>query len=175
MHMSGEHFGSISRLKLWCPASLQTFDTLWVPLQMSQMSMCFVFLAVQCYSSPWPHEHSRACVAHLSSRTRFRFLLDNNRLSRPQTCPLPAGVEPRGQRASLPVRQQQLPWVVFIKMGLVASRIAESISELCCAPASRVAVLEERVSDLEASQRYSQSPGLSVCCVGHDKLSKAYR
>ena len=50
-------------------------------------------------------------------------------------------------------------------MGSVVSTVSDAVSDLCCAPVSRVAVLEERVSDLEAMQRHSQSLGLSVCCA----------
>ena len=60
-------------------------------------------------------------------------------------------------------------------MGSLVSRLSEAISDVVCAPVSRVAVLEERVSDLEAMQRHSQSLGLSVCCAGHDKRSKGVR
>ena len=50
-------------------------------------------------------------------------------------------------------------------MGTLVSKLSDAVSELCCAPVSRVVVLEERVSDLEAIQRHSQSLGLSVCCA----------
>ena len=49
-------------------------------------------------------------------------------------------------------------------MGAVVSTLSETLSELC--GGRRWSVLEERVSELEASQRYSQSLGLSVCCSG---------
>ena len=70
--MSGEHLDEMSSVRVWCPASLQTFDTLFVPQQMSQMRMCFLCRVVQCCSFPWPHGHSRVCEAHWSSRTRLR-------------------------------------------------------------------------------------------------------
>ena len=54
-------------------------------------------------------------------------------------------------------------------MGAVVSTLSETLSELC--GGRRWSVLEERVSELEASQRYSQSLGLSVCCgAGGNRL-----
>ena len=42
VHISGIHFGSMSDVSASCPCSLQTFDTLFVPQQMSQIRMCFL-------------------------------------------------------------------------------------------------------------------------------------
>ena len=53
------------------------------------------------------------------------------------------------------------------------STLSDTLSDLCCA--RRVSVLEERVSDLEATQRHSQSLGLSACCAGHGTRSKGLR
>ena len=64
VHMSGEHLGSMSNVKVSCPASFQTFDTLFVPQQMSQMSIGFLLLEVQCCNSLWPHGRFRVCEAH---------------------------------------------------------------------------------------------------------------
>ena len=52
-------------------------------------------------------------------------------------------------------------------MGAVVTTLAETFSDLCCA--RRVSVLEERVNDLEASQRHSQALGL--CCAGPARTS----
>ena len=49
------------------------------------------------------------------------------------------------------------------------SAVSETLCDMCCA--RRVGVLEERVSDLEATQDHSQSLGLSACCVGSGKRS----
>ena len=54
-------------------------------------------------------------------------------------------------------------------MGTLISKVSDTVSDLCCAPMSRVAVLEERVSDLEAIQRHSVSLGL--CCAGPARTS----
>ena len=64
------------------------------------------------------------------------------------------------------------PIKLFYKMGAVVSTMSEAWNDLC--GGRRWSVLEERVSDLEASQRYSQSLGLSVCCAS-DKRSKGAR
>jgi hypothetical protein len=53
------------------------------------------------------------------------------------------------------------------------SAVSEALGDVCCA--RRVSVLEERVSDLEATQRHSQSLGLSACCAGHGTRSKGLR
>ena len=103
-----EHFESKSSVRVWCPASLQTFDTLLVPQQMSQMSIRFILLELQCCSSLWPHDHSRAYEA-LSSMSLPPRPLRSTRSYRPQSCPLPVVTRLRGQRASVPERQQQLP------------------------------------------------------------------
>ena len=52
-------------------------------------------------------------------------------------------------------------------MGAVVTICAEAWNDLC--HARRVSVLEERVSDLEASQRRSEALGL--CCVGPSRTS----
>ena len=162
VQMSGEHLGSMSSVKVWCPASLQTFDTLFVPQQMSQMSMGFLLLELQCCSSLWPHDHSRAYEAQSSMSLPPR-PLRSTRSYRPQSCPLPGVARLQGQRASLPERQQQLPSGCFNKMGAVVSTLSEAWNDLC--GARRMSGLEERIAELEASQRYSQSLGLSACCA----------
>ena len=111
VHMSGEHLGSLSSVKASCPASLQTFDTLLVPQQMSQMSIRFLVPAGS-YCSSRAHLHVYEAQSSMSLPPRP---LRSTRSYRPQSCPLPAGGRLRGQRASVPVRQQQLPWVVLIK------------------------------------------------------------
>ena len=58
-------------------------------------------------------------------------------------------------------------------MGAVVSGLSHAISEVCCAPTSRVAVLEERVSDLEAMQQHAVSLGL--CCTGPARNARAYK
>ena len=58
-------------------------------------------------------------------------------------------------------------------MGSVVSTVSDAVSDLCCAPVRRVAVLEERVSDLEAMQRHSVSLGL--CCTGPARTARAYK
>ena len=60
-------------------------------------------------------------------------------------------------------------------MGAVVSKIYDGECDLCWSLVSRVHVLEERVDELEAMRRHSQSLGLSVCCAGHDRRSKAVR
>ena len=55
VHMSGEHFGSMSNVSASCPCSLQTFDTLLVPQQMSQIRICFIFQVVW-FRMKWPHD-----------------------------------------------------------------------------------------------------------------------
>ena len=57
------------------------------------------------------------------------------------------------------------------KMGSIVSTWSAALSEICCAPTHRVAILEERVSDLEAMQRHSVSLGLSTCCVNPGRTS----
>ena len=118
VHTSGKHLGSMSNVKASCPASLQTFDTLFVPQQMSQMSIRFLVLELQCCSSLWPHDHSRAYEA-LSSMSLPPQPLRSTRSCRPQTCPLPGVARLQGQRASVPVRRQQLPSSCFIKWELL--------------------------------------------------------
>ena len=57
-------------------------------------------------------------------------------------------------------------------MGTLVPKLSDVISDVCCAPdqrKSRVAVLEERVSDLEAMQKHSVSLGL--CCAGPARTS----
>ena len=46
VQMSGSHFGSMSDVNVSCPASRQTFDTLLVPQQMSQIRISFLFQVV---------------------------------------------------------------------------------------------------------------------------------
>ena len=55
VHMSGEHFGSMSNVSASCPASRQTFDTLPVPQQMSQIRICFLFQVVW-FRMNWPRD-----------------------------------------------------------------------------------------------------------------------
>ena len=55
VHMSGEHLGSMSNVSVSCPCSLQTFDTLFVPQQMSQIRMCFLSRGVV-FQMKWPHD-----------------------------------------------------------------------------------------------------------------------
>ena len=54
-------------------------------------------------------------------------------------------------------------------MGTLVSKLSDAVSDVCCAPVSRVAVLEERVSDLEAMQQHAVSLGL--CCTGPSRTS----
>ena len=112
VHTSGKHFGSISSVRVWCPASLQTFDTLLVPQQISQMSIRFLVLAGSYCSCSRAHLHVYEAQSSMSLPPQP---LRSTRSCRPQWCPLPAVARRRGQRASVPVRRQQLPWVVLIK------------------------------------------------------------
>ena len=41
VHISGIHFGSMSTVSVSCPWSFQTFDTLLVPQQISQIRISF--------------------------------------------------------------------------------------------------------------------------------------
>ena len=114
VHTSGKHLGSMSSVKASCPASLQTLDTLLVPQQISQMSIRFLVPAGWYCSS---RAHLHACEARNSNlkNSPRPLQVHNIRSYRPQTCPLPVVARRRGQRASVPVRRQQLPWVVLIK------------------------------------------------------------
>ena len=58
-------------------------------------------------------------------------------------------------------------------MGAVVPGLSHAISEVCCAPTSRVTSLEERVSDLEVMQQHAVSLGL--CCAGPARTAKAYK
>ena len=116
MHMSGEHLGSISSVRVWCPASLQTFDTLLVPQQISQMSIRFLVLAGSYCSCSRAHLHVYEAQSSKNSRLRP---LRSTRSCRPQSCPLPLVARLRGQRASVPERQQRLPSGCFIKWELL--------------------------------------------------------
>ena len=52
VHMSGEHLGSMSNVRVSCPADLQTFETLFVPQHMSQRSILIYFL----YQVEWYYD-----------------------------------------------------------------------------------------------------------------------
>ena len=54
---------------------------------------------------------------------------------------------PQAQKSS----EAMLPF--FVNLGILVFRLSEAVSDVCWAPASRVAVLEERVSGLEAIRR----------------------
>ena len=65
VHMSGEHLGSMSNVRVSCPADLQTFEKLLVAQQMSQMSMERFLYQVGLYCRIRAHSH--VCEAHWSS------------------------------------------------------------------------------------------------------------
>ena len=158
VYMSGEHLGSLSSVKASCSASLQTFDTLLLPQHRSQIRIFPLLVVSYCSSRARLHAYEALSSMSLPPRP-----LRNTRSYRPQTCPLPVVARLQGQRASLPERQQQLPSGCFNKMGAVVSTLSEAWNDLC--GARRMSGLEERIAELDASQRYSQSLGLSACCA----------
>ena len=106
--MSGEHFGSTSSVRASCSASLQTFGTFFVPQQMSQMSIRFLVLAGSYCSCSRAHLHVYEAQSSMSLPPRP---LRSTRSYRPQTCPLLVVARLQVQRASVPERQQQLPFI----------------------------------------------------------------
>ena len=74
MHMSGEHLDEMSSVRVWCPASFQTFDTFFVPQQMSQMSIRFL-VPVGWYCSSRAHLH--ACEVRSLMNSPLRPLHSN--------------------------------------------------------------------------------------------------
>ena len=116
VHMSGEHLGSISSVRVWCPASLQTFDTLFVPQQMSQMSIRFLVLAGSYCSCSRAHLHVYEAQSSMSLPPQP--LRSIRRCKSPWHPPQRVGWL-QVQRASVPARQQQLPSSCFIKWELL--------------------------------------------------------
>ena len=56
VHASAPHLGPMSNVRVSCPFSLQTFDTLLVPQHMSQIRMeCFPYQAVS-FRTSWAHD-----------------------------------------------------------------------------------------------------------------------
>ena len=113
VHMSGEHLGSMSSVKVSCPAFLQTLDTLLVPQHMSQMSMERFLYQAGSYCRIRARLH--AYEAHWSSKTRFRLLGHSILRCKSPWHPPPRVGSLQGQRVSLPERRRQLQWVVLIK------------------------------------------------------------